>query len=408
MIPRGTPDIGWGDLLAGLCDCALPADLGRTQAAAESAWAPAGGLACLSVRSGFDLLLQALALPPGSEALASAITIPDMAKIMAHHGLVAVPIDLDLATLAIDPAELERAITPQTRLILVAHLFGSRMPLAPIVEVARRHGLILVEDGAQAYTGDAYRGHPVADVSMVSFGPIKTQTALGGALLRFRDPALLARVRAMQEGYPLQQPASYARRLLLFSGLKLLARPLPLGLAVALLRRLGRDPDRALSGLARGFPGDDLIARIRRRPCAALLRMLVRRITNPDHAGVARRVAYAERLFARLPHVERPGRRATDQTHWVLPILGDRPAELARRLQAAGFDATRSASSLFVIPPPPGRPAAAQAAAAMARTLYLPRYPAMGEARMQRLIAVLQAEHASTEQIASGEDHCRW
>lgn len=388
MIPRGSPDIGWGELIAGLRDCALPGDPTRAQAAAEVAWAPAGSLACLSVRSGFDLLLQALALPPGSEVLTSAVTIADMAAILAHHGLVAVPVDLDPETLAIDPAELERAITPRARLILVAHLFGSRMPLDPIVDVARRHGLTLVEDGAQAYTGDAYRGHPAADVSMVSFGPIKTQTALGGALLRLRDPGLLDGLRALQDRYPPQPTGAYARRLLLFFGLKLLARPLPLGLAVALLRRLGRDPDRTLSGLARGFPGDDLIGKIRRRPCAALLRMLARRIARPDRAGVARRVAYAERLFAQIPQVARPGRRAADHRHWVLPILSDRPAELARRLQAAGFDATRSASSLVVIPPPPGRPPAARASAMMARTLYLPRYPAMGETQLRRLAAL--------------------
>ena len=57
-------------------------------------------LVCLSVRSGFDLLLQALALPAGSEILVSAVTHPDMVNIIERHDLRAVPVDLDLATLA--------------------------------------------------------------------------------------------------------------------------------------------------------------------------------------------------------------------------------------------------------------------------------------------------------------------
>src|SRR5690349_5623078 len=58
------------------------------------------GLPCLSVRSGWDLLLQALALPPGSEVLMSAITVPEMAAIARHHRLCVIPIDLDPASAA--------------------------------------------------------------------------------------------------------------------------------------------------------------------------------------------------------------------------------------------------------------------------------------------------------------------
>ena len=95
----------------------------------EAAWDARASLACLSVRSGFDALLGALALPRGSEVLMSAVNIADMARIIEAHGLTPVPVDLDMQTLTVSMASLARAATPCTRAVLVAHLFGSRMPM---------------------------------------------------------------------------------------------------------------------------------------------------------------------------------------------------------------------------------------------------------------------------------------
>jgi perosamine synthetase len=152
--------------------------------------APDEGLACLSLRSGFDLYLQALALPAGSEVLVTAFTIPDMVRILEHHGLVPVPIDLDLDTLAPTRASLESALTPLTQAILYAHRFGSRDAAGPALEVAAQYGLRFWEDLAQAYVGDDYRAAPEADLAMFSFGTIKTATALGGGMLTVRDALL--------------------------------------------------------------------------------------------------------------------------------------------------------------------------------------------------------------------------
>src|ERR1700687_935900 len=99
----------------------------------EVAWSPGGdGLACRSVRSGFHLLLSALNLPAGADGLVSAVTHPDMVRILEAHGLVAVPVDLDVATLAPRLEVAGRLVTDRTRAILIAHLFGGRVDLAPI------------------------------------------------------------------------------------------------------------------------------------------------------------------------------------------------------------------------------------------------------------------------------------
>ncbi len=169
----------------------------------EDLWSAADdAFACLSVRSGFDLWLKALQLPVGSEVLVSAITIRDMVRIIESHGLVPVPVDLQPDDLSVDLESLERAISPRTRAILVAHLFGTRQRLEPILDIARRHGLFVAEDCAQAFAGRHYTGHPQADISMFSFGSIKTATALGGAMLCVRDAQILAQMRQLQKSYP--------------------------------------------------------------------------------------------------------------------------------------------------------------------------------------------------------------
>lgn len=390
MIPRGKPDIGWRDLGYGALACLLPGAPARLAARAETAWSPAGAsLVCLAVRSGFDALLTALDLPPGSEVLMSAVTIPAMVTIVHHHGLVAVPLDLDMARLAVDPAALAAALTPRTRAIVVAHLFGSRMPLDGVVAFARRHNLLLIEDCAQAYAGPAYCGHPAADVRMFSFGPIKTHTALGGAVLHFRDPALKEQVRKIQAGYPRQSRWAYLQRIALFAVLKILARPGLLQIFFVGCRATGHDHDAVLYRALRGFAGVDLITRIRRQPATGLLRMLARRLHRTATPTIQQRKAFAARVCAALPAIARPGDTVVDHSHWIIPLTTSDPDTLARLLWLYGFDATCKASSLVVIPAPAGKPAAVQATQTMQRVIYLPVYPAMPPHQLTRLAGLI-------------------
>ncbi len=189
MWVRKRLDIRWSELASALRDCLLSWERESRAEDLEDLWSAGDALACLSVRSGFDLWLEALQLPPGSEVLVSAITIRDMVRIIEAHNLVPVPVDLNPEDLSVDIDSLQRAITPKTRAVLVAHLFGTRQPIKPILDVARKHGLYVAEDCAQAFAGRHFTGDPAADVTMFSFGTIKTATALGGGLLCVRDAA---------------------------------------------------------------------------------------------------------------------------------------------------------------------------------------------------------------------------
>jgi len=397
MIPRGSPDIGWVNLAAGLRYCLGTAASRDIQRRVEHVWSPYGdALACLSVRSGLDLSLQALSLPAGSEVLCSAVTIPDMVRLLEHQGLVPVPVDLDPRTLSVSAPDLERAITPRTRAVLLAHLFGARMPLEPLLAVARAHGLLLFEDCAQAFDHSGYRGHPESDVSMFSFGPIKTATSLGGALLRFRDEALLGRTRSIQAGYPTQPVSEHQRRLRRFCLLRLAARPTLYGLLVRWYRARGKDHDEALFQATRSFSGAELLPRLRRRPCAPLLRLLLRRLEQDHSARIARRVEYACRVDAVLPEALRPGIAAAKHSHWMVPVESRDPEGLVARLRRSGFDATCRASSLDVVPPPPGREDAVRARRMLERLVYLPAWPWITDAEVQRLtrvVAEFEANH---------------
>ena len=80
-------------------------------------------------------------------------------------------------------------------MIVVAHIFGSRSPLDEVLEVARNHDLLVVEDCAQAFMGMQYMGEHRADVSMFSFGTIKTATSFGGAIVHVKNPVVLEEMR---------------------------------------------------------------------------------------------------------------------------------------------------------------------------------------------------------------------
>ena len=374
--------------------CVMPGDVARATAKVEAAWRTArANLACLSVRSGFDALLGALHLPAGSEVLVSAMTIRDMTRIIEAHGLVAVPVDFDMQTLTVSRASLERALSPRTCALLVAHLFGSRMPMREIVEFSNKNNIALIEDCAQAYTGDGWRGDGSSDVCLFSFGPIKTATALGGAVMTFRDAGLRDRVRAAMADWPLQHRVPYFARLLKYALFVLLGYRPFYTLFVNAARLFGADHERVLATAVRGFAGGEFFTRIRRRPALPLLAMLRRRIAQGLQPSVARRCARARQLADLLPAVERPGALAAWQSHWVFPVVHPRTDALIAYLQARGFDATRGASSMAVVALTNSgmrAPKATNVASAFAMLCYLPAHEGMSARDIERLAAAMR------------------
>lgn len=341
MIARGRLDIRFSELFK-----AASAVVGNAVGLSKRLpLFPEQSLPCLSVRTGFDLLLSALKLEPGSEILVTNINIPDMFAIMAEHGLRVIPLTVDKDTLGISAEQLKEAITPNTKLLLVAHLFGAVMPTDVLLQVAKAHGLIVVEDCAQAYDG-VYQGNAQSDVVMFSFGLIKTNTALTGAVLYFSSQALFAEVSVLNHQLPVQPKRIYFKKILNATLIKLFTKRLLFQWAYVLCKRSNKDFDALLSSFTRGFPGEALMNKIRHQPCAANLLMLHHKYSQDISKQIQQRKALAAQLLQGLNERYRVGAANAQHTHWVLPIEVPVPVSLVVKLRGAGFDATSKASSL--------------------------------------------------------------
>ncbi len=401
MWPRKQLDIGWTDLLFGAWQTIAARRPPVAAAVVGDGWVPAEEVVlALSVRSGWDLLLAALKLPAGSEVITSAVTIPDMVRIIEQHGLAPVPVNVDAERLEVDIDDLERAITPRTRAILVAHLFGSRVAMGPIIDVARRHGLFVVEDCAQAFVGRTYAGNAESDCALFSFGPIKTVTALGGAVVRVRDTAVRARMAELQRKYPAQSRVAYLRRLAKYTSFYVLSKPAAYELLVRVLQWLGIDYDQALGNAAHSFRTQEFFAQIRRQPSRPLVRMLERRINKFDQRGMARllkRSSRGEELVRALPTGMVIGEQNATHTYWVLPVRVGNRQEVIAALREAGFDATAT-SSLVVVPQTNG---AAELEPSLAPWLdeivFLSSGEEMPEREWRRMVAILERTAIAAE-----------
>lgn len=302
-------------------------------------------LPCLSVRTGFDLTLRSLGFEPGSALLMTNINIPDMFSIVGSHQLLVIPLAVNKHSLSISVAQFETSITPGTKAILITHLFGAIMDIDAIVRIAKRHNLIVMEDCAQAFNG-TYKGHPQADVVMFSFGLIKTNTSVTGALLRFNNSSLGNKVRLLNDQLPVQDTQVYLKKLFKAIAIKVVTLKFFYTLLCYFSRIAGKDIDVVLAGFTRGFPGEDVMNKIRFRPCMANLRLMHLRARNFSIDRIALRKAVAESIIRMLPDSMKIGCLNAGHTYWALPVGSENPEELIRNLRKEGVDATAKASSL--------------------------------------------------------------
>lgn len=159
----------------------------------------------VGVGNGTDALwltLLALGIGPGDEVITVPATFMATAEAITYTGARPVFVDIDESTYTMDPALVEKAITPRTKAILPVHLYGQMADLDPIIAVARRHGLQVIEDACQAH-GAEYKGRragSVADAGCFSFYPGKNLGALGEAGAVVTNNQLLAeKVRVLRD-----------------------------------------------------------------------------------------------------------------------------------------------------------------------------------------------------------------
>lgn len=158
----------------------------------------------IGVANGLDALtlsLRALDVGVGDEVIVPSNTFIATWLAVSHVGATPIPVEPVLGTYAIDPAAIEAAITSRTKAIIPVHLYGQAVDLDPILEIARRRGLRVVEDAAQAH-GARYKGMRIgshSDLVCWSFYPGKNLGALGdGGAVTTSDVALADRLRTLR------------------------------------------------------------------------------------------------------------------------------------------------------------------------------------------------------------------
>jgi dTDP-4-amino-4,6-dideoxygalactose transaminase len=157
-------------------------------------------IGCNSGTDALVLALRALDIGPGDEVITSSFSFFATAEAISAVGATPVFVDVDVCTYLIDPDRIEAAITPATRALLPVHLFGRPVDMERINAIARAHGLLVIEDCAQA-AGASWADRPVGswgDAGCFSFFPTKNLGAAGdGGAVVCRDPAVAQRVREL-------------------------------------------------------------------------------------------------------------------------------------------------------------------------------------------------------------------
>lgn len=161
--------------------------------------------ACVGMSSGTDALLAALmtlGVGPGDEVITTGYSFVATAGSIVRLGATPVFVDINIDTFNIDPQMVEAAVTSRTVGIVPVHLFGQCIDMDPLLAVAKRHGLFVVEDAAQSL-GATYKGQSAGTMGaagVFSFFPAKNLGALGdGGAVVTRDPVLAKRLCSIRE-----------------------------------------------------------------------------------------------------------------------------------------------------------------------------------------------------------------
>jgi dTDP-4-amino-4,6-dideoxygalactose transaminase len=158
-------------------------------------------LAVNSATAGLHLALEALGIGPGDEVITTTHTFTATAEVVRYLGADVVLVDIDPATLCIDPKAVEAAITPRTKAILPVHYGGLAADMPALLAIAKRHGLKVVEDAAHALPttcAGQLVGTLDSDITVFSFYANKTITTGEGGMVVTRDAELAKRMRVMR------------------------------------------------------------------------------------------------------------------------------------------------------------------------------------------------------------------
>ncbi len=158
------------------------------------------GVAVANGSAALEAAVVALGLDPGDEVILPTFTIISCAAAIVRAGARPVLVDCDPVTWNMDVAQVAERITQRTKAIMVVHIYGLPVDMNPLLDLAERHGLRIIEDAAEMH-GQTYRGRPCGsfgDLSIFSFYPNKHVTTGEGGMILTDDPVLAERCRSLR------------------------------------------------------------------------------------------------------------------------------------------------------------------------------------------------------------------
>jgi perosamine synthetase len=156
------------------------------------------GIAVCNGSMALDAAVAALDIGPGDEVILPTFTIVSCAAAIVRAGAVPVVVDCDPHTWNMDVDLIEARITPQTKAIMVVHIYGLPVDMDPVLALAEKYGLRIIEDAAEMH-GQTYKGRPCGsfgDISTFSFYPNKHVTTGEGGMIVTDDDDLAERCRS--------------------------------------------------------------------------------------------------------------------------------------------------------------------------------------------------------------------
>ena len=204
-IPLSAPDITDAEIEAVVSVLRTSRlSLGPKMAEFEAAMAAYVGaphaIAVSSGTAGLHLALLALCIGPGDEVIVPSFTFIAVANAVRYVGAQPVFADIDPETLNLDPASVEAAITTRTRALIAVHTFGRPAPMAALLDIARRHNLLVVEDACEAIGAEIAGRHvgTLADAGIFAFYPNKQLTTGEGGMVVTGNSEVAQRIAALR------------------------------------------------------------------------------------------------------------------------------------------------------------------------------------------------------------------
>ncbi|KAL4471978.1 hypothetical protein ABPG72_018480 [Tetrahymena utriculariae] len=360
-------DINWNYMFQALTQLVTPADRPLLEMLLQNLFLknnPPKGveekmLLCASVRTAFDLVLQVLNLPLGSEIVMTAINIPDMVKVIRNHGLVPVPVDITDDTLGPSLEDFKKAFSDRTKVVMVSFLYGAKFDTEELYDYAHSRGCFIFEDQAESFSDINDNGSDKADCSLFSFGSIKPFTAYGGGIAVLRNQEVMYRkCKDILATYPVMPNSFFLKKILknipVYLGLNI---PFFNSIFRPTLSSLGIDYKSKFVSMVRGFqPKENFLDTFRLQMPTAMMALLYFRLRDYDavtYQMQIRKLRNAQTDFT-SNGVTVPGRACKNRTFWLYPIITENPKLVFEILNARGVDAYLGATQLDLVESPIG------------------------------------------------------